>query len=210
MKQIYVIIIILGTLISCSNYPVPIKLRKDLDCHNGKYTGLDTIINIQGFYTNKIYEWKEFEYHGSSYALDNMIFFADGICVGGINSITPTEELLNKMGVNDESFDWRCFHQGTYKIFNDTLKVQLINAGNANVWGGIEIWYKIVDKNTIVDFRKSYLGLTWGDKNRDNYKAKTYNDANHSRFVSVSKMPKSSSWLKKKKWFSCDRNSILK
>jgi hypothetical protein len=37
-------------LFSCS-FPVPQKFKENFECFSGKYTGLDTLINTHGFYT---------------------------------------------------------------------------------------------------------------------------------------------------------------
>ena len=201
-------------LSSCAiNYPVPNRLRKELNCYTGEYTGLDTLINIHGYYTQKIVldhrglykkingEFKEIGFDTTYY---NFIFFDDGIFIGDIGSHNMTvKEYLTKMAEDTATFDLRAFYQGTYQIFGDTIKVQYVSYGNANVWFAKEEWYKIIDKNTIVNFYKENVGLAWEDRNKKAYQPKWYNNAYPSKFVYVEIIPESSSWLKGQKWFYC-------
>lgn len=196
MRNIIVIAIaILCT--SCITYPVPGRLKKVLNCYSGKYTGLDTLINTQGYYS--------LPSGVQSKSLSEIIFFNDGIFIGNIGCYqsTNTSECLDQMVRNGQAFSIRAFYQGTYNVSGDTIKVQYISTGSANVYFGIEMWYKIIDKNTIVDFYQKHLGLTWEDRNKEIYQPKFYSSSNYLKFVSTHEMPESSSWLKNEKWFYC-------
>jgi hypothetical protein len=185
-------------------------MQKALNCYDGRDTGLDTLIHINGYYTTKIpdesgassVDMNDEKIEGNS--LPNFMFFEDGIFVGDIGSQEMSvEQYLEELATTGKSLDFKSFYHGTYKIYNDTIKVQYISPGYANTWFAKEIWYKIIDKNTIVDFHSEHIALTWEDRKKDSYKPQNYRSWNYSRFVPLEWVPRSDSWLKKEKWFQC-------
>jgi hypothetical protein len=196
---------------SCS-FSVPNKLRQELNCYNGNYTGLDTLINVHGYYTKMTirdqrggYGMKDGKYQqlGIDTSYSSIVFFNDGIFIGNIGSPgLSISEYLNQTARNGETIS--AYVNGTYTIVGDTIKVKsLDNKSAMDIWHGEEVWYKILDENTIVDFYLRMLNLSWSDKNKEAYKPRLYNNANPSKFVYVDNMPESSSWLKKEEWFYC-------
>lgn len=213
LVQAVVILTAFG-LYSCK-FPVPHRLTRELDCYTKNNTGLDTLINIHGFYTKMVINENEgilgmrhgkFQKLGIDTSYFNFVFFNDGIFVGDISAPGRSiSNYLDQMFNGEKTFNDRAFYQGSYSIQGDTIKVQYISPGYSNVWNGYEIWYRIVDKNTIVDFYRKYLGLSASDRTKEAYKPRYYDNANPSRFVFVKNMPESSSWLKKEKWFYCNQ-----
>ena len=205
--------IVVFFLISCS-YPVPKRLKRELNCYADSYTGLDTLINTHGYYSRMVVHDHtglsgmkdgKFQPLGIDTSYYDFLFFNDGVFIGNVGASGMTiSEYLNRMATIGESFDDRSFYQGTYSVVGDTIKVQFISPGYANTWAGFEVWYRIIDKNTLVDFYSKNLGLLRSDRNKLAYKSKLYSNSNPSNFVYVPNMPKSSSWLKKERWFYCE------
>ena len=170
--------IYLIALFAFSCFPVPRRFKQEFNCYTGQYTGLDTLINIHGFYNKmtihdhtgssgmKDGKYQKLGIDTSSYSV---VFFNDGFFVGEGGQLA-----------------------GTYVVRHDTIKVKYIctNCSANNAWYGSETWYKIIDKNTIVDFYRRPLGLLPSDRKKQAYQPKMYSNANPSKFVHVLNMPK--------------------
>lgn len=112
MRNILLFIIGTALLISCSS----LKPRGFTNTFEDKYTGLDTLINIEGYYSSK----KEL---GDNDFFSIYMFYSNGIFVRtGVTMIIP--EVI-------ESFtgkypDCRFIDWGTYRINKDTIHAELI------------------------------------------------------------------------------------
>ena len=196
---------------SCS-FPIPRKLKREFNCYTGQYTGLDTLINIHGFYSEMVIRDHtglsgmkdgKFQKLGIDTSYYSVIFFNDGLFIGnvGMPGLTASEH-INKAGIEGGKVSGTA---GTYEVSGDTIKVKYIISGAANnAWGGFEVWYKVIDKNTIVDFYRRLLLVSATDRSKEAYQPKMYSDSNQSKFVHVPNMPKSYNWLKDEKWFNCE------
>lgn len=200
-------------LFSCS-FPVPQKFKENFECFSGKYTGLDTLINTHGFYTQMfvidntgLSTWKNGKRveMGIDTSFYSFMFFTDGIFIGDIGYPGLTvPEYINHCTLKGEHV-WGSI-EGIYTVSGDTIKIKWIGSGGHanNQWYGREIWYKVIDRNTILDFYSKPLVVLREDRKKEEYQPKTYLNAEASKFVYVPNMPESSSWLKKEKWFWCD------
>ena len=65
-KQLLPIVVITFFLTSCAYFPVPGSYREALDCYDSTYTGIDTLINIHGFYR----EMEVYDHTGLSKKVD--------------------------------------------------------------------------------------------------------------------------------------------
>lgn len=205
----------LGFTISCS-FPVPRKFKDQLGCYTGMNSGLDTLINVHGFYTRTVisdkrglYKWDKdgkFKEIGIDTFYYSFLFFNDGIFIGDIGKEGLTvSEYLNQAALKGDSV-WGSV-QGVYEISGDTIKVKFIGNGqSSNQWYGKEVWYRIINKTTIIDFYTKPLVVSKSDKNGEAFMPRRYSDGTPSNFEYVNNMPKSSSWLKQEKWFLCDSN----
>jgi hypothetical protein len=188
------------SFIACSCLFVPRRFKKEFDCYTGNYTGLDTLINTHGFYKKMVIN----DFTGVSGMKDgkiqqlgidtsyySVVFFNDGLFIGDVGVVGPT--------VSGQV-------SGTYAILFDTIKIKYISKSFANgAWYGAEVWYKIIDKNTIVDFYRRPLGLVRSDRRKEAYQPMIYSNSSPSKFVHVPNMPKSYNWLKDEKWFNCEQ-----
>lgn len=206
-------LILLIVITSCS-FPVPQKFVQQFECYSGKYTGLDTLISTHGFYTSMVVSdnrgfstWgadRKLKPMGIDTSFYSFLFFADGIFIGDVGTRgMSVSDYINHSGLKKEAV-WGSV-QGIYSISGDTIKVKFMGNGHSNnQWFGREIWYKVIDKNTIIDFYSKPLVVLREDRKKEEYQPRTYLDAEPSKFVFVPNMPESSSWLKKEKWFNCN------
>lgn len=205
MRLVILTLIVIEFCLSCT-FPVPRRYKEDFGCFEEKYTGLDTLINIKGFYSKmEIHDHRDwygmkngkYQRIGSDTTYHNVIFFSNGFFTADVWA----PELLNNNKIIGQC-------DGIYSIHGDTIKAKCLNSGRLNnSWGGHEEWYKIIDKTTISNFYWNPIGVTWTDKSKELYQAKTFDKVNPSRFVSVDSLPTFKSWLKNEKWFFCKPSS---
>jgi hypothetical protein len=207
-------LVLLIAITSCS-FPVPQKFVKQFDCYSGKSTGLDTIINIHGYYRrlsiidnrgSGLSTWKNGKLVevGIDTSYHDLVFFKDGIFLNGVAAPKDNmEQTFVQKALSGEHL--YAYLQGTYTIQGDTIKTKTIIYGKPNDhWFGYERWYKIVDKNTIVDFYSAQLALPKDKARMAENQPRFYTVKQPFNFVPVARMPKSYSWLMEEKWFPCD------
>jgi hypothetical protein len=200
---------------SCAYWPVPQSYRLAMDCYDSTYTGIDTLIEIHGYYRDmKVYDhtgWsKKVEGQWVECGLDtfylDFLFFKDGLWIynfGGYG--LPHADFLTMMADSGYTFALhRGFQQGIYKIFGDTIITQTIADHGGRVFGGLETKWKIIDKNTLLRVHSKQMVVAHIDRNNEAYQPKYIHDAYPAKFHYVEKMPVSSSWLKNEDWFWCD------
>jgi len=186
-------IIILLILICCSCTTPPLDLRRNLKyCYDGDNNNADSIININGYYKYIIYN-KEYGDIHSAFMLYN-----DGTVVDGFTGKNLVKECIsnNKRG----SLYW-----GRYKIFNDTLHVQLVvNFCKFCSWSGYEEWYKIIDRNTmkLILTKELRHSEEYREASTDNFYRDSYSLV---KFHHLKERKDSTFRFKKYKWFWCDK-----
>jgi hypothetical protein len=184
MKNKLIAILILFFLSSCFLIELrehqKIYFTKDVNyCHQNNYTGLDTLINITGYYTQ--YE-KNRENN-----IRNFIFFANGL----ILQEQPSQNFKLKLKEEKGMYygDW-----GTYKIKNDTVKMRYLPFGYGDVYG--EYWYRIIDKTQL-----SYIGYV----HEGNTISRLQSNWSTATFTPLDTLPDpNKSWIIDNKWFWCD------
>jgi len=215
MKSLFLLTFVLIS-ISCAglvDYPVPIRFKSSLNCYDSVYTGIDTLINIQGYYSSAYFRDNKgvYGYVNGKYqelnpdtVFNNIIFFADGIFVDDISFRGLTvEQGLRKMSKEDKTFRYRAYYHGTYEVKKDTIIVQYISPGYGNVWFAREEGYKIIHNSKIQLCYTKHLALQKYEMKQELYQSKYYDNAPYSNFIYVDSIPKSDSWLKKEEWFWC-------
>ena len=227
MMKTKLFIIILSCLIisACQNH-VPKSIKKSfVYCYDDRYTGIDSLINIDGYY-------KEMSLHKRSptvggflkdtsiYYIDTsyfyFMFYDNGLYVYSISDIYYDEykkewikkdktSFLKDFSENGETPEANYFYGnywGSYTIHWDTIKVQRIYKGTSlnDGWAVSEHWYKVIDKNTIQRINSFNLPITMESQPVE----KTENPA---IFVPISTKPKSdNSWILKERWFWCNES----
>lgn len=184
-----------------------------MNCYDSTYTGLDTMINIHGYYTQMNVSDKhgKFKYVngelveiGIDTTYLNVMFYEDGIFIRNLGfQDYAASEGLEKMKREGRTFNSRSEYHGTYKVSGDTVKTQFISQGFGNVWFAMEVWYRIIDKSTLQLFFSKHLALEGPDRKNPDFQPKFIKDAPYAKFVYVEEIPESDSWLKKEDWFWC-------
>lgn len=218
-------IIFLSSVIlsSCTYVSVPHKIKKEFDfCFDGQKTELNSIINTKGYYLiENIYE-KPIYGEGNlltrkqSFVLDTtyqyLLFFEDGTFVTGFfdfnekrrkNEATNISLLFKELseepyGKAATSFK-KWFKWGVYKLNKDTIKVQWITHPEtfSPYWYASEVWYKVIDRNTIIEVFSKLLHTSESIKKEKNNKP--------AIFIQTEELPPSDCWLKMEDWFWCDK-----
>jgi len=197
-------------------------------CFCGKLTGIDTLINIDGYYKEmRLYKRSPtiggFLKDTSIYYIDTsytrFMFYDNGIFVTGIMDSYYDEkkkELVKKdaslflkdFAENIEAAGARLFYSflwGGYVIIGDTIKTQSISQGRTlnSGWHLREDWYKIIDSNTIQ--RINAFNLPTSQISQPVNKK-----SSPITFVHIPSKPEPyHSWILKERWFWCKEGDYL-
>ncbi|MDL2323158.1 hypothetical protein LJC52_04135 [Bacteroidales bacterium OttesenSCG-928-A17] len=209
---------------------IPKKIRNAFAfCYNNTYTGLDTLINIDGYF-KEISTVKRSPTVGgflrdtTDYYIQTsyhcFLFYDNGLYVYNIRDTNDKREeynvslYLEEILENDKTEDAKVFydnHWGSYIVSGDTIKVQRLHKSRSfnDFWSGSEIWYKIIDKNTI-QFINS-IALTTDEKEkervRNDYLPSYLKSTGLSVFAPLVEKPSyENSWILKEKWFWCNES----
>lgn len=203
-------IIILIMLSSCSvQKSVPTYISERFTyCYDGEDSGIDSLLKTDGYYVIA----QSFKDIRSNTKMDtsyyNMMFYDNGICVFNFFPSDGKHIIDNKyipqyfkcIIENPECGFALGFYNyekwGRYLIKGDTIKAQCIYrpmAGETTtIWGINEVWYKIVNRTTIIEIQSESLINT--TTNRKYLPA---------RFVPLTERPTPDCWLMKEDWFRC-------
>ena len=157
-------------------------------CYDGKRTGIDSILNIDGYYSmnhtmNQVFSYNNDE---KSIGIGDCMFFKDGFF---IYSFQPS------------SNDGLC---GSYILRNDTIKAQFITNTKVEKCYIEEIWFQIIDKNRIKWLGSSaFFKMT--ENNVKELKDKQYYPEPY-KFIPLESFPNPDRlWIKRKNFFWCDK-----
>ena len=185
-------------LYSCG---VPKVIQENFDCYYDKTnTNIDSLINTNGFYVIK---------DSSNYPpfYKTILFQKDGIFFSNLNNSVTNNggDYINHLKYYTKQLVGERTSTGTYSISNDTIKVQFINNPTPpKVWGAYEVYYKIIDKNTLVEIDAKLLHRHTADDSVGFYLSKKYIKKSAAKFVNIENMPEFNCWLKEEKWFWCN------
>ena len=196
---------IIGTICcSCCYNIVSKNIKQNFAyCYDGKDTGIDSLIYIEGYY--------DFRYEDCPSCYRRVMFYKDGTYVTG-PFYTRGESVQSHFNniVNRNPKELYYFHKynewGHYIIRSDTIKLQSVDRP---VWGSMdptwkfyEVWYKIIDRNTIIGIYPSKKPNRYTVHiEEDNYMRRYGIPA---KFTPLTVRPDSNCWLKEKKWFWCN------
>jgi hypothetical protein len=184
--KIFVLGVIISLTASCRWYVVKETKEKFTSCYNGKYTGLDTLINTHGYYAmNKIFTYKN-----------------------GVKSISQIYCMFYDDGFYIDSYfpQWGGGYYGRYIVEHDTIKAQFLYNPKASPNAGIyEVWYKIIDKNRILWlYCKSWEKMT--NEDIEKFRAKNLYVIDTANFVPLDELPNTDRfWIKRHEFFWCDK-----
>lgn len=183
--------------LSCCSIPKHIK-NAFTNCYTNTYTGLDTLINIEGYYNSMIF-------YDNGMVIGTIYYFRDSL---GRKDYSGMDKIIENPHSKDTKAYYNSVDCGSYVICGDTIKVQMICDYNPHYgWNSsYEKWYKIVDRNTLNVLE--YFSLTTKDGERESSE-KSYK-SKHPSPVKVSFVPVRFKptleyfWILKEKWFWCN------
>lgn len=178
MKKLYIIITIAGIFCSCTIVTKFIKPKSFTHLYDGKYTGIDTMININGYYVN---DYTDCPIGVSGYKI---MFYENGIFCA-----TSADDIQNYFLADGK---YRPESWGSYFLVGDTIKGQTINKGPIDDIARTTTWeFKINSKNTITLLKRE----------RDDHLQSPSRDLCLFAFYPLESRIDSTNWLLKKKWF---------
>jgi hypothetical protein len=225
----HLVFIFLILLSSCDLLRIPAALKKDFTiCYSGENTGLDTIINLHGYYRTLEERDRFGENHNTLHIIDtfysNFMFFPDGVHLGLFSSrskdLTPffneANECINSKGDNCSFFSYH--YWGYNCVKGDTIIAQHINHVRSlnQFYSGEEIKYKIIDKNTLYIISWRRLGLDESNQDATSFNMAIEDDkffqafgrerttSATAEFIWLDVVPSSECWLKKRRFNFCD------
>jgi hypothetical protein len=197
---------------SCEQKDVPKHISEGFTyCYDGKDTGIDSLLNTDGYYVIA----EPFNNSGYNSQIDtlyfNLMFYDNGVCVLNFfpldnkgrfidNKYIPLffQTIIEERESKTSSIFYNSFKWGRYIIEGDTIKVQCIyrpRAGETTtIWGINEVWYKIINRTTIIEIPAETLANTTTSLKSIYLPA---------RFVPVKEKPIPDCWLMKEDWFMC-------
>lgn len=207
----YLLFIIL--LSSCAQKGLPDYVSdKFTYCFDGKDTGIESLININGYYVIA-QPFSNFGYNSSDTSYFNLMFYSNGVCIINFFPSDGRQIVDNKYIpqyfkkiIDNPEFAlgfYKYERWGRYIVEGDTIKAQCIyrprKGETTKIWGVNEIWYKIINDTTIIEIPSIQLENT-KTKHLSDYKKRKYLPA---QFVPLSERPTPDCWLIKEDWFWC-------
>lgn len=162
-------------------------------CYDGKLNRIDSLINIDGIY---IYTSKG-EY-GTKY-FGGMMLYRDGIyaSTGVLHSKYTKDKLIPSY---KDTLEYNLV-TGNYRVYDDTLKVQIIQKYPSKPFEVLYHWYKIIDRNTLKLIKVRVFRI---DGEGSLTCSHSHEDYSLLKFHPLSHRKDSSSRFKRYKWFWCD------
>ena len=197
-KLIFQVVLLMLTLSACR----PCKEVRDgfqypEYCYDGSYNGIDTLITINGYYEMK----KPYSYYGykdKSYQIDSSISIKDTAC--NFSIFFSDGFFIHTIDTDFNNGPW-----GKYIIEGDVIKGQYIGPPGDMSWTNTEIWFQIIDNQTI-----EMLYFKYRNKITD-HEVTEYNEKGiksgymPAKFIPLNTLPNpDENWLKKQKWFWCN------
>ncbi|RPH32187.1 MAG: hypothetical protein EHM93_10225 [Bacteroidales bacterium] len=175
-------------------------------CFDGKPTGIDSIIGVNGLYRGKMV------LYDGQILYSSLMLYRDGSIAQELGKV-PTDSALiqdyfTSLGHKGEEMSKKTpCSWGRYIVSNDTIKVQLIvHYSYFDGWDAYEVHYKILDKRRIIEISSKPIGREYSrdylEMYDDNVKKSKYFPMT---FIPLKQRPDSTCWLKKEKWFWCNK-----
>jgi len=160
--------------------------------YDGQSTGLDTLININGYYRSEYPMVSRFNYEfENDYSF---IFFNNGlVCCTWMDPIMIFTNYNNKY--NNKPL-W-----GSYRLFNDTIRIQLLgDADPAQKYISTSYYEFIIKNKTTIEFTENNSSkINYNDNEKWGYELNEKNRV--FNFHPLETRIDSTTWLFKKKWF---------
>jgi hypothetical protein len=205
------ICLILISCITCGCiYQVPYRVRKQFtQCYNPRTDYSKTSLRFNGYYILKTEPYLAIDSRGGNAgsrdadtAFNKLMFFPDGIFVlASSNSSRKFYDLnmltrLNKKHDLDSELFYRTGNWGLFELIGDTLKMQRTNSNDRlnPYWVYGENWSTLSGDSLVYIHYKNYP---------QNVGRKAWLE-----FVETNTQLESNTWLKKEKWFWCNKSDF--
>ncbi len=192
MFRYLLIAVILFSFIACG---VPKRVIKDFTyCFDHKVTGIDSLMNIKGFYY-LINKEQPHKIDPKETPLKAFIFYANGFAM----TKHPTAWLKTNM---DDKYSFF----GIANLVGDTIKVQFLGSPRGMSVDKYEVWFKILDRRTL---KMIYQGdgkyLTNKDIEQFNLNTFYQKYGTIYKFYPLKRVPRiSKTYIINKRWFWCN------
>jgi len=201
MKQI-ILLLLLCSLCGCKVFRQNSETVKSFNfCYKEKHTGIDTLIGVSGFYYKESDERNGvLTKEGFNTIYPVYMFFKNGFFI-----YNPSIELYTTHS-NHENVTGNV---GLYVIHGDTIKAQFVEPLYNMSWNKGEVWFKIIDSNTLEAlYFKYYDSVTAKEVIDFN---KTNNRKSFYKFKPLEVIPNTDkSWIMKEKWFWCNEEDYYR
>jgi hypothetical protein len=196
MKKILFPILAMLFITDCTTFTVPYRVKKNFKyCFDGEKTGLDTLINIHGYYAPDTIIRKSNNILPKDTLHPAFIFFDNGFVDADVNISFFNENV--SFFVKRWGGDF-----GRYILHADTIKLQVVMPPGEMSRETYEVWYKIIDKNTI---QKIYAGLGENEVPRILPPLNPYAEQVFIFRPFEIKIKPEDTWIYKKRWFRCKK-----
>ncbi len=212
-----------------TGYQMPSYLQKNFTyLYKPVKTGLDTLININGYYTEieiethrnpKGFLGNEWEYTTDTSHM-NCLFFDDGIVLynmfaSHLTSYPNLSAFLTNLAKDTSDSKYLYGMWGTYVVKGDTIRIQTIHpCFHFNIndsWNGCERHFKIIDKTTLKLIYVKPMYMSESDKKiyTEQFYSNSIKDENPYKFIPSEAIPSSDCWLKEQECIWKDKQDYL-
>lgn len=217
VKKLALVIFIMIFLGSCTVH-APSRIINAYDYrYDPQKKEISSLIRFDGFYLIKVLSQGR-KFIGGRFSYKQIIvedtlfrtlaFFRDGTAILDFHN-TSDDTLMTKsesikrlfkdilIDKKKEDLFNSIWKWGIYKVFNDTIKLKWINhppPGNP-YWHTHEIWFKILDNETLVEiFNGPLINQESAPASTSRFPGKL------AKFIPVEQMPKANPWFKNEEW----------
>lgn len=194
---------------------MPKNLKSSIKyCYNGTLSGLESKINIHGYYS-MTFPFDKWDIKAEKYVIDtsvvNFIFFSNGLFVYNIHNYNEDlSDYLGRIAINPDSKETKDFYRhywwGNYVVEHDTIKTFSYDPPGTTAWGARELWFVINENNTLTESYAAPLEKETVVEKASVYEIREKNRMNLSSasFHYVDTLPNPNySWIVSAKWFRC-------
>lgn len=190
------------SILSSCGIGTPLRTKRSFSyCYDGENTGLDTMLNLKGFFyiknevnINLIIDKSNvgnfqpaFKFYENGFVHRNPYILLD------LNK--------SKFGARIDNFSGADF--GRYILNGDTIKIQLVEPPGGQTQDIYEVWFKILDKNNI---RPIYWGdpdLVSNETVNEYLKKGPFRNEIFAFYPMARKINPEKTWIINKRWFRC-------
>jgi|TARA_B110000037_G_scaffold214108_2_gene269517 hypothetical protein len=197
MRKYLILFLSFFSIIGCIVVPKRV-INNFNDCFDGKETGLDSLINIKGFY----YLGKDY----NNISTGEFLFYDNGFVH------TRNGEYWLKQDFEDSKYG----SFGKYTVSNDTIKTYIVSDPLGMGVNGYKVWFKIINYNSIeLIYRGDTKNITEFniERSKENIKADSYYKERGTiyKFSPIKSKPDiNKTYIMNKKWFWCNEESYKK